>query len=253
MSHHLTHRHGRLRHCHPDRGRHRHLGPAFRRSTDITLANERARPRHDHIQHVHGLVDEGVGRSAAGVRVVGLSLALLAGAAIAQAMVFVISGSVALLADLIHNFGDALTAVPLGIAFTLRSARAERRAGLIVVAVIFVSACVAAAQAIDRLLYPSVPDHLAALAIAGGIGALANFLAALVRLRGGRRLDSPALIADGEHARADAYVSLAVVLSAGAVALGISIADPLIGLAITAVILRITWQSWRTIQGAHPR
>jgi cation diffusion facilitator family transporter len=198
------------------------------------------------------LVDEGVSRSSAGVRVVGLSLALLGGAAIAQAVVFVVSGSVALLADLVHNFGDALTAIPLGIAFTLRSARAERRAGVIVVGVIFVSACVAGAEAIDRLLYPTVPDHLAALAVAGGIGALANFLAALLRIRGGRRLDSPALIADGQHARADAYVSSAVVLSAGMVALGIRIADPLIGLAITFVILRITWQSWRTIQGSHP-
>jgi cation diffusion facilitator family transporter len=198
------------------------------------------------------LVDEGVSRSSAGVRVVGLSLALLGGAAIAQAVVFVVSGSVALLADMIHNFGDALTAIPLGIAFTLRSARAERRAGVIVVAVIFVSACVAGTEAIDRLLYPTVPDHLAALAVAGGIGAVANFLAALLRIRGGRRLDSPALIADGQHARADAYVSSAVVLSAGVVALGIPIADPLIGLAITFVILRITWQSWLTIQGSHP-
>jgi cation diffusion facilitator family transporter len=198
------------------------------------------------------LVDEGVSRSSAGVRVVGLSLALLGGAAIAQAVVFVVSGSVALLADMIHNFGDALTAIPLGIAFTLRSARAERRAGVIVVAVIFVSACVAGTEAIDRLLYPTVPDHLAALAVAGGIGAVANFLAALLRIRGGRRLDSPALIADGQHARADAYVSSAVVLSAGVVALGIRIADPLIGLAITFVILHITWQSWRTIQGSHP-
>jgi cation diffusion facilitator family transporter len=198
------------------------------------------------------VVDEGVSRSATGVRVVGLSLALLGGAAIAQAVVFVVSGSVALLADLVHNFGDALTAIPLGIAFTLRSARAERRAGVIVVAVIFVSACVAGTEAIDRLLYPTVPDHLAALAVAGGIGAVANFLAALLRIRGGRRLGSPALIADGQHARADAYVSSAVVLSAGVVALGIPIADPLIGLAITFVILRITWQSWRTIQGSHP-
>jgi cation diffusion facilitator family transporter len=250
VSHHLTHRHGQLRHCHPNRGRHRHLGAAFRRSTDVTLLSERERPRHEHSRRAHGLVDESVGRSAAGVRVVGLSLALLGGAAIAQAMVFVVSGSVALLADLIHNFGDALTAIPLGIAFTLRSARAERRAGLIVVGVIFVSACVAGAQAIDRLLYPTVPNHLAALAIAGGIGALANLLAALLRVQGGRRLDSAALIADGQHASADAYVSLAVVLSAGVVALGIPIADPLIGLAITAVILRITWQSWRTIQGS---
>ena len=163
---------------------------------------------------------------------------------------FVLSGSVALLADLIHNAGDALTAVPLGIAFALRSRRAEGLAGLGVVAAIFVSAVVAAVEAVRRLVEPSAPDHLAALALAGVVGMVGNYLAALVRTSAGRRLRSPALIADGAHARADALVSAAVVVTAGAVALGATVADPLIGLAITFAILRITWQSWLTVRAA---
>ncbi len=164
-------------------------------------------------------------------------------------MIFAASGSVALLADLIHNFGDALTAVPLAIAFLLRSERAERGAGLFVVGAIFVSACVAGVESIERLVHPSAPDHLWALAVAGAVGFAGNFVAARVRTRAGERLDSAALVADGHHARADAYVSLAVIASAAVVAIGLPIADPLIGLAITAIILRITWQSWQTIQG----
>jgi cation diffusion facilitator family transporter len=199
--------------------------------------------------HSHGLVDSSIKRSREGVRATGLALLVLAIAAGAQAVVFVASGSVALLADLIHNAGDALTAVPLGIAFLMRSARAERWAGLAVVAAIFISAVVAGSEALRRLIEPSPPDHLAALALAGVIGYVGNTLAARIRSRAGHRLDSPALIADGDHARADAYVSLAVVASAAVVALGLDIADPLIGLAITVVILRITWESWRTVRG----
>ena len=207
---------------------------------------------HDHERHhghSHGLVDPSIKRSRAGVRAVLISLAVLGLAAVAQAVIFVLSGSVALLADLIHNFGDALTAVPLGIAFVMRSERAERTAGLFVVLAIFISACVAGVEAIQRLIHPSPPTHLWALAAAGVIGYTANFIAAKVRLGAGRRLDSPALIADGNHAAADAYVSLAVVASAIVVALGAPIADPLIGLAITLVILRISWQSWNTVRG----
>jgi cation diffusion facilitator family transporter len=180
---------------------------------------------------------------------VSLSLAVLGLAALAQTAVFVLSGSIALLADLIHNFGDALTAIPLGIAFALRSHVAERRAGLAVVAAIFLSACVAGVEAVQRLVHPSAPTHLLVLALAGAIGFAGNFLAAQVRTRAGRRLASPALIADGEHARADAYVSLAVIASALVVAAGVPIADPIIGLVICVVILRITWQSWLTIRG----
>jgi cation diffusion facilitator family transporter len=203
--------------------------------------------------HSHGLVDPSIKRSRAGLRAVGISLFVLGLTAAVQALIFVSTGSIALLADLIHNFGDALTAIPLGIAFLLRSERAERYAGLFVVAAIFISACVAGYEAVHRLLHPSAPDHLPALALAGAVGFAGNWLAAILRLQAGRRLDSPALIADGNHARADAYVSLAVIGTAIFVALGATVADPLIGLAITAVILRITWQSWRTVRGpAHP-
>jgi cation diffusion facilitator family transporter len=199
--------------------------------------------------HSHGVLDPRVTRSREGLRAVGISLAVLALAAAAQTVVYVGSGSVALLADLIHNFGDALTAVPLAVAFLLRSEIAERRAGLFVVLAIFVSACVAGYEAIDRLVDPAAPSHLGALAIAGGVGFAGNLLAAQVRTRAGRRLDSRALIADGSHARADAYVSLGVVASAVAVALGARAMDPVIGLLMTLVILRITWQSWKTVHG----
>jgi cation diffusion facilitator family transporter len=206
---------------------------------------------HDHAHghdHSHGLVDDSIKRSRKGVRAVALALAALGLTTVVQAVVFVASGSVALLADLIHNGGDALTAVPLGIAFLMRSPRAERLAGLAVVAAIFVSACVAGAEAVHRLVDPQRPDDLIALAAAGAVGFAGNLLAAVVRTRAGRRLDSPALIADGDHARADAYVSLGVVASAAVVALGLDVADPLIGLGISLLILRITWRSWRTVR-----
>lgn len=208
-------------------------------------------PGHSHSHgHSHGLVHESIKRSREGLKAVGLALLVLGLTAIAQTVVFVATGSVALLADLIHNFGDAATAIPLGIAFALRSARAERWAGLAVVLAIFVSACVAGYEAVARLVDPRDVDHLAALALAGALGFAGNWVAAAVRTRAGRRLDSPALVADGAHARADAYVSLGVVASAAVVALGLQIADPLIGLAITLVILRITWQSWQTVRAA---
>lgn len=199
--------------------------------------------------HSHGLIDPSIKRSREGIRAVALSLAVLGLAALAQTAVFIASGSIALLADLIHNFGDALTALPLGIAFALRSQCAEQRAGLFVVGAIFISACVAGAEALSRLILPSAPTHLLAVALAGAIGFAGNLLAARVRTSAGRRLQSPALIADGEHARADAYVSLAVIGSALVVVLGAPVADPLIGLAICVLILRITWQSWRTVRG----
>jgi cation diffusion facilitator family transporter len=202
---------------------------------------------HDH-GHSHALVDGSIKRSRQGLRAVGLSLLVLGLTAAAQLLVYLLTDSIALLADLIHNAGDAATAIPLGIAFLLRSPRAERIAGLFVVLAIFISACVAGYEAIARLLDPHDPEALGALAAAGALGFVGNWIAALVRTRAGRRLDSPALIADGAHARADAYVSLAVIASAAVVAIGFPIADPLIGLTITLVILRITWQSWRTVR-----
>jgi len=206
---------------------------------------------HDH-GHSHGLVDRSIVRSRAGVKAVSLSLALLGAASLVQVVIFVLSGSVALLADLIHNFGDALTAVPLGIAFLLRSFRGEKLAGLAVVLAIFVSACVALYETIQRLIHPQQLAHLFALAAAGIVGFVGNELAAQVRLRAGKRLSSPALIADGNHARIDGFVSLGVVASAAVVALGAQIGDPIIGLLITLVILKITWQSWRTVSTTEP-
>lgn len=223
----------------PTRHRHVHGHDGHRRHGD-----------HGH-GHSHGLVDPSIKRSRAGLRAVSLSLAVLALTALGQVAVFAATSSVALLADLVHNFGDALTAVPLGAAFLLRSPVAERRAGWFVVATIFASACVAAFEAVLRLLHPQPIDHLAIVALAGAIGFAGNELAAGIRLRAGRSLESPALVADGLHARVDGFVSLAVVASAVVVAAGVRVADPLIGLAITIVILRITWHSLQTVRGSH--
>lgn len=201
---------------------------------------------HDH-GHSHGLVDRSIIRSREGVKAVSISLAVLGVAAIAQTVVFVASGSVALLADLIHNYGDALTALPLGVAFWLRSARGEKLAGLAVVGAIFISACVALYETMMRFIHPQHLTHPWVLAAAGVIGFAGNELAAQVRLSAGKRLLSPALIADGKHARIDGFVSLGVVASALVVALGVNIGDPLIGLVITLTILKITWDSWRIV------
>src|SRR4051794_41288615 len=144
---------------------------------------------HDH-GHSHGLVDDSIKRSREGVRAVAAALAILGLTAAVQAAILAATGSVALLADLIHNAGDALTAIPLGIAFWMRSEKAERLAGLAVVAAILVSAVVAGVEAVDRLVNPQTPDHLLALALAGVAGVLGNWLAAVVRTRAGRRLRS---------------------------------------------------------------
>ena len=206
---------------------------------------------HEHGHgHSHGLVDRSILRSRAGVRAVLISLGVLGLAAAVQLLVFVLSGSVALLADLIHNAGDALTAVPVGAAFLLRSSRAERWAGYAVVLAIFISACVALYETVLRLVNPQELEHLWVLAGAGAIGYVGNEIAARVRLRAGRRLKSAALVADGNHARIDAFVSLGVVASAAVVGAGVEIADPLIGVAITLVILKISWDSWRTVRAS---
>ena len=209
-------------------------------------------PDHGEHGHTHGLVDRSIMRSHAGIRAVLVSLAILGATALAQTAIFVATGSVALLADLVHNFGDAATAIPVGIAFYLRSFRAERIAGLFVVLAIFISACVALYETILRFIDPQPLSNLGALAAAGILGFVGNEIAAQVRLRAGRRLVSPALIADGNHARVDGFVSLGVVVSAIGVALGFERADPIVGLVITLVILKITWDSWRTVRDAEP-
>src|SRR6266508_1574476 len=203
--------------------------------------------------HTHGVVDPSITRSKAGIRAVSISLAVLTLTAAVQTLIYALTLSVALLADLIHNFGDASTAIPLGLAFFLRSARGERLAGLAVVLAIFVSACIAFVQTILRFIHPHELSHLWWLAAAGVIGFAGNEIAGRIRTRAGRRLDSPALVADGNHARVDGFVSLGVVASAAVVALGAPIADPVIGLVITFVILRITWASWRTVRALPSR
>jgi cation diffusion facilitator family transporter len=203
---------------------------------------------HDHHDHSHGLVDPSILRSREGVRAVGLSLAVLLAAAVVQLAVFLLSGSVALLTDVIHNGSDALTAIPLGIAFVLRSRRGERWAGYCVVAVVLASAVLALVQVVERFVHPQTPTHLWALLVAGIVGVVGNEVAAGIRWRAGRRLDSPALVADGNHARADGYVSAGIVVSTGFIALGLPIADPVIGLLISALIFRTTWESWVTIR-----
>ena len=218
------------------------------RSANNARAPDPTHGGHDH-GHSHGLIDPSIKRSRAGVRVVLVSLALLGVTAAIQTAIYIATGSIALLADLIHNFGDALTAVPLGAAFLLRSERAERGAGLAVVLTILASAVTAGVFAIVRIIHPLAPTNLLALALAGAVGIIGNAIAARVRLDGGRRLDSPALLADGQHARSDAIVSAGVVLSAIAVALGAAIVDPIVGLLITLMILYITWESWNTVRG----
>jgi Co/Zn/Cd efflux system component len=260
-----SHRHGKKTHSHPSSGRHRHVsaihasqpvdGPRRHHAHELEHEHEHEHGHdHDHGQeqshagHTHGRVDPSILRSRAGVKAVALSFGVLAVTAVLEAVVFAVSGSVALLADLIHNGGDALTAIPLGVAFLLGSRRGERWAGYFVVSTIFVSASVAAYESIDRLIHPQHLDYLGALAVAGCIGFIGNEIAARVRLQAGHRLGSPALLADGAHARVDGFVSLGVVAVAVAVALGFPRADPIIGLAITAVILKVTWDAWRTVR-----
>lgn len=204
---------------------------------------------HEH-GHTHGLVDESIVRSKSGVKAVSLSFAVLLVASLLQLAVYIQSGSVALLTDLIHNAGDALTAIPLGLAFFLQSKRGERWAGYSVVGVIFISAVVAFIEAISKIIHPQTPSHLLALLAAGVIGVIGNEIAAVIRWRAGKRLDSPALIADGNHARVDGFVSAGVILSAILIAFGFPVADPIIGLVIVALILHSTWQSWNTIHAS---
>lgn len=198
--------------------------------------------------HSHALVDRSIASSKAGIRAVSASLAVLGATALIQAFMYTRTLSVALLADLIHNFGDALTALPLGVAFFLRSAGAEKLAGLGVVMAIFVSACIA--QTIERFLSPRDLAHLWWLAAAGIIGFVGNELAARIRTRAGKRLASAALVADGQHARVDGFVSLGVLASAAAVALGASVADPMVGFRHHLRDLPHHLELWQTVRAA---
>ncbi|WP_442212020.1 cation diffusion facilitator family transporter [Specibacter sp. RAF43] len=196
--------------------------------------------------------------SVQGVRALKISLFILLGTTVLQFLVVLISGSVALLADTIHNFSDALTAVPLWIAFILgrRAAtrrytfgygRAEDLAGLFIVAVVALSAVVAAWQSMDRLFHPQPLHNLWWVLAAGVIGFAGNEAVAIYRIRVGRQIGSAALVADGVHARIDGFTSLAVVLGAGGVMLGFPLADPIVGLLISAAIIALLWGTVKSI------
>ncbi|MFZ2177568.1 MAG: cation diffusion facilitator family transporter [Rhodococcus sp. (in: high G+C Gram-positive bacteria)] len=195
-------------------------------------------------------VDDALESSAIGIRAVKISLVALGVTAIAQLAIVAVSGSVALLADTVHNFSDALTAIPLWIAFALgrRAAtrrytygfgRAEDLAGLFVVAMITLSAVIAGIEAVHRLINPVPIEHVGWVAAAGLVGFLGNELVALYRIRVGRQIGSAALVADGLHARTDGFTSLAVLFGAGGVALGFPLADPIVGLVITVAIVAV--------------
>jgi len=208
--------------------------------------------------HTHGVIDPSISATERGLWAVKWSFIILAVTAALQFVVVLVSGSVALLADMIHNVGDATTAIPLWIAFVLARRKPSKRftyglgrvedlAGLMVVAIILFSAIVAGYQAINRLIHPQAVVELGWLAAAGFIGFLGNEIVAVFRIRVGRQMNSAALIADGYHARTDGLTSLAVVLGAFGVWMGFPLADPIIGLLITMAIFGIIWQSARAV------
>jgi len=215
---------------------------------------------HDHGKHDHrhGVVDPSIAASTRGVWALKLSFAILSATAVLQFVVVVVSGSVALLADTIHNAADAATAIPLGIAFWLGRRRATRRftyglgraedfAGLVIVAIILGSMVVAVYESVDRLLHPRPVDALWAVAGASLVGFFGNEAVAIFRIRVGREIGSAALIADGHHARIDGWTSAAVLLGAVGIWLGYPLADPLVGLLICIAIVGVVWQSGRSI------
>jgi len=201
---------------------------------------------HDASDSIDGALES----SAAGIRAVKISLLALGATSLAQLVIVLVSGSVALLADTIHNFSDALTAIPLWIAFALGTRAATRRytygfgraedlAGLFVIAMIAASAAIAGIESIRRLTHPVAINHLGWVAAAGLVGFIGNELVAVYRIRVGRQIGSAALIADGLHARTDGFTSLAVIFGAVGVALGYPMADPIIGLLITVAIVAV--------------
>jgi cation diffusion facilitator family transporter len=218
---------------------------------------------HDHSGagghgHTHGVIDASITTTDRGLWAIKWSFIILASTATLQFVVVILSSSVALLADMIHNFGDATTAIPLWFAFVLARrkpsatftyglGRVEDLAGILIVLIILFSALVAGYQAINRLLHPQAVTHLGWLAAAGVIGFLGNEAVAIFRIRVGRQMNSAALIADGYHARTDGLTSLAVVLGAVGVWFGYPLADPIIGLLITVAIMGIVWQSARAV------
>lgn len=215
---------------------------------------------HDHGAHghSHGVVDPSIATTAEGLWALKWSFFVLIATALLQVAVVMISGSVGLLADTIHNFGDAATAIPLGIAFLFARRRPNKRftfgygrvedlAGVTIVFVIFFSAIVAGYESIDRFFHPHDISHLEAVAVASVIGFLGNEGVAIFRIRVGRRIGSAALIADGHHARVDGWTSLAVLAGVLGVWLGYPLADPIVGLLITLAIFGIVLQTGKQI------
>ena len=213
----------------------------------------------DHVHgHTHGVIDPTIATSDRGIWAIKWSFVILAATAVLQLVVVFISHSVAFLADTIHNIADAGTAIPLWVAFALARrkptetftygyGRVEDLAGFTIVLIILSSALVAGYEAVDRIIHPRPVMQLGWLAAAGVIGFLGNEAVAVFRIRVGREINSAALIADGYHARTDGLTSLAVVLGAFGVWMGYTLADPVIGLAITAAILGIVWQSAKAV------
>lgn len=208
--------------------------------------------------HTHGVIDATIASTDRGIWAIKWSFVILAATAAFQIVVVVFSGSVALLADTIHNAADATTAIPLWVAFRLARrkptatftygyGRVEDLAGIIIVLIILFSACVAGYEAVDRIIHPLPVTSLGWVALAGLIGFVGNEVVAVLRIRVGREINSAALIADGYHARTDGLTSLAVVVGAIGVWLGFPLADPIIGLLITAAIFGIVWQSARSV------
>lgn len=236
------HDHAGHRHLHSDadHGHHDHSHPGGLRG----FLHEVFVP---HSHDAADAIDDAMEANSAGVRALKISLVILLATTVLQAIVVFFSGSVALLADTVHNLSDALTAVPLWIAFVLGRRAASRRytygfgraedlAGLFIVFVVALSAIVAAWQAIDRLLHPQQIDNLGWVIAAGVIGFAGNEAVAIYRIRVGRRIGSAALVADGVHARTDGFTSLAVVVGGIGVLLGFPLADPIVGLVIAAAI-----------------
>ena len=225
------------------------------------FGSPQAKAAHDHggaHGHTHGVMDATIATTTRGIWAIKWSFVILAVTATAQILVVAMSGSVALLADTIHNVGDAGTAIPLWVAFLLARrkpnktfpygyGRVEDIAGVLIVAIILFSAVFAGYQAIDRLLHPQAITALGWVVMAGLAGFAGNEVVAVLRIRVGREINSAALIADGYHARTDGLTSLAVVVGAFGVWLGFPLADPIVGLLITVAIFGIVWQSAKSV------